>query len=171
MGKSKKMTPDPNGVRCVEVGRNGWLWEAHAFVGELEFDLTFTLLDQSFIRKAKAVYEYTPEWEYLDQATGAPRVDGLSLVYGLKITTSDEDDYEPEWVEFGDMLTDGVLPNVVRDRLEQAIDDRCREIDAERRRAAFEIPRTGHGSCSVSRMLRGDCLSMRDHRNLRFKEI
>jgi hypothetical protein len=36
------------------------------FKGELPFDLTFTLLGKSVTRKAKVVYEHTPEWPYYD---------------------------------------------------------------------------------------------------------
>src|SRR5262249_11458806 len=35
-----------------------------AFRGELPFDLTFTFFGKSVTRKAKVVYEHTPEWPY-----------------------------------------------------------------------------------------------------------
>jgi hypothetical protein len=43
------------------------------FKGELPFDLTFTFLGKSVTRKAKVVYEHTPEWPYSDLRKQARR--------------------------------------------------------------------------------------------------
>jgi hypothetical protein len=43
-----------------------------AFTGVFEFDLTVEVFGQRVTRKAKAEYEFTPEWEYFDLHKQAP---------------------------------------------------------------------------------------------------
>ena len=42
------------------------------FRGELEFDWTVALLGQTVTRKARILYEHTPEWEYYDLRKNSP---------------------------------------------------------------------------------------------------
>jgi hypothetical protein len=42
------------------------------FRGEIEFDWTVTFLGQSVTRKARVVYQHTPDWEYFDLLKNAP---------------------------------------------------------------------------------------------------
>jgi hypothetical protein len=67
---AKKMGVDADEtIRATEVAEHQLLEHSMrfpAFKGELEFDLTIAFLGKTVTRKAKVVYEHTPEWEYYD---------------------------------------------------------------------------------------------------------
>jgi hypothetical protein len=64
------MGVDPEEMIEKTEQEEGALWDYTskypAFKGELPFDLTITLLGKSVTRKAKVVYDHTPEWPYYD---------------------------------------------------------------------------------------------------------
>src|SRR5688572_11227628 len=83
-----------------------------AFEGAVEFDMTVELLGNRITRKAKAVYEYTPEWEHLDTKAKALRiVDEFRLMYHIEILAVPEEFHDdgtqtlgkPYWVMLGDL--------------------------------------------------------------------
>ena len=45
---------------------------------------------------------------------------------------------EPYWVRLGDITEDDVLPNEVWDHILDAVDEKCKAEDAERRQSALE---------------------------------
>jgi hypothetical protein len=63
---AKKMGVDSNEMigRTEQAERelSDYSWNHPGFKSELPFDLTFTYLGKSVTRKAKVVYEHTPEW-------------------------------------------------------------------------------------------------------------
>jgi hypothetical protein len=128
-------------------------WEQHleqyAFRGELEFDLSFDLLGQRFTRLAKVIYAYTPgDWRFFDPKIGKTRKGVESAVYHVDVRLVHEvweDDGtgegivkegEPYWFTFGDFIRDDMLPTDVLNAIIDAVDEKCRAEDAERRRAA-----------------------------------
>jgi hypothetical protein len=67
---AKKMGVDPDEMirktEQEERALSDYSFKYPAFKGELPFDMTLTLLGKSVTRKAKMVYEHTPEWPYYD---------------------------------------------------------------------------------------------------------
>jgi hypothetical protein len=116
------------------------------FEGELLFDLTFSFLGQSVTRKAKLVYEHTPEWPYYDLQKNAEYEGWSGTSYHLQLAAQPEEydhddklkDVPPEWFKLEDLIRDGVLPNEVWDSVLDAVDEKCKVEDAERRRAATQ---------------------------------
>jgi hypothetical protein len=116
------------------------------FKGELPFDLTFSFLGKSVVRKAKVVYLHTPEWEYWDTRKQAPFTGWDGTKYHLEVLAVPEEHHddgtmtlgEPYWVEMGDIAGNDVLPHEVWDAVIDAIDNKCKAEDAERRRVADE---------------------------------
>ena len=45
----------------------------YAFQGNVEFDLVLEMLGERVARRARAVYHWTPEWEFWDPEKNAPR--------------------------------------------------------------------------------------------------
>ena len=117
-----------------------------AFRGEIEFDLALTLLGKSITRKAKVVYEHTPDWEYWDLRKNALFRSWPSSSWHLEVQAVpdeyDDDENvvegEPYWVRLGDITEDDVLPNEVWDHILDAVDEKCKAEDAERRQSALE---------------------------------
>ncbi len=64
---AKKMGVDADAtIRATEAHEDQlskYSFSFPGFKGELGFDLTIAFLGQSLTRKAKVVYEHTPEWE------------------------------------------------------------------------------------------------------------
>jgi len=116
-----------------------------AFRGELECDLTFTLLGKSVTRKAKVVYEHTPEWEYWDLNKKAPFKgwNGSSWHLEVAAVTEEYDEDEnpfagtPYWVHLDDIAKIDVLPHEFWDHVLDEVDEKCKVEDAERRAAAL----------------------------------
>jgi hypothetical protein len=114
------------------------------FEGELEFDLTLELLGRKVTRKAKIVYTHTPEWEYFDERKQAPYTGWASSSWLIELQAvpqeQDEDenwvDLEPYWMRLEELTRDDIIPTEVWDVLLDAVDDKCRLEDAERRRVA-----------------------------------
>jgi len=122
-----------------------------AFKGELEFDMAFDFLGQRITRKAKVVYEHTPEWEYFDLRKHAPYVGSEGTMYHLEILAVPQEYHdggpmtfgEPHWVEMPDLLCDEVLPHEAWDPVFGAIDEKCKIEDAARRLAAADPAKRG----------------------------
>ena len=72
-----------------------------AFKGELPFDLTFTFLGKSVTRKAKVVYEHTPEWPYYDLRKQAVFTGWESSHYHIELAAV------PEVYDSDDTVTGG----------------------------------------------------------------
>jgi len=112
--------------------------EHPAFVGRIDFDLTVEVFGKRVTRKARANYEFTPEWEYWDLHKSGPYEgwNGSSIKVEF-LSVPDEDNQvpgsEPEWDEV-DICAIGEVWNVIED----AIEAKCSVEDAERRRVAAQ---------------------------------
>jgi hypothetical protein len=116
------------------------------FKGELHFDLTFTLLGKSVTRKAKVVYEHTPEWPYYDLRKQAEFKGWGSTRYHIELAAVPEvyesDGWKkaaPEWFQTEDMVHGGVLTEEIWEAVDDAIDEKCKAEDAERRGAGCAL--------------------------------
>jgi len=115
-----------------------------AFRGELEFDLTVSLLGNSVTRKAKVVYAHTPEWPYYDLHKQAEFKGWAGTCYHIEVQAVPERDHEdgsttletPYWVQLEDITQNDVLPHSTWDAVLDAVDEQCKAEDAERRRVA-----------------------------------
>jgi hypothetical protein len=114
------------------------------FRGELEFDLTISFLGNAVTRKAKVVFEHTPEWPYFDLNKRAEFKGWHGTCYHVEVAAVPESDHEdgtttfgtPYWVHLEDIAQSDVLPHSTWDALLDAIDEKCKAEDAERRRMA-----------------------------------
>jgi len=114
-----------------------------AFVGSLEFDISFTLLGRRAKRRAKAEYSFTPHWPYFDLSKKGPFEGWPGSLISLHVLTAlapdPEDDPEleaPHWVQLDEFIGEDIMPPELWDRIREAIDDKCRVEDAKRRQAA-----------------------------------
>jgi len=110
------------------------------FEGEYEFDLTIEMLGRRITRKARALYEHTPCWEYFDLKKNAVRVvDNSETTFYIEIlampqgfhedgTVTDEEPYWARVTAIIDLFDD------LTDALCVAIDDQCWSEDEERRK-------------------------------------
>ena len=115
------------------------------FRGEIEFDWTVAFLGQSVTRKARVVYQHTPDWEYFDLLKNAPYKGWDSSSYRIEMQAVPVEDWDgdggpilgtPYWVSLEDITQNDVLPNEVWEAVMDAIDAKCKVEDAERRTAA-----------------------------------
>jgi len=113
------------------------------FEGEYEFDLTVEMLGRRSTRRAKAVYAHTPYWEYFDlkkKALCVVDIASTSLhieILAIPREFREDDtiaDGEPYWAMLNDLTLDYVLPELFWEAIYDAIDDRCKSEDAERRK-------------------------------------
>jgi len=106
-----------------------------AFAGNYEFDLVLETLGTRVTRKARAEYTFTPEWEYFDLRKQAPFVGWPgSMIRMFVQSVPDRDDRDvPSWVRMRDIIENGILPEEFWDALDDALDQRCKAEDAERR--------------------------------------
>lgn len=121
-----------------------------AFNGIYEFDLTIETLGEKVTRRAQALYQHTPEWEYYDLRKKEPYVGWEGTQLSLKILTVPDRDAHyhkddpladgPIWIKLGDLVGDGLMSDEMWDSLYDAIDEQCKAEDAERRRAAGATP-------------------------------
>jgi hypothetical protein len=143
---AKKMGVDPDEmIRKTEQEervRSDWSWKHPAFRGELPFDLTLTFLGQNVTRKAKLIYEHTPEWPYYDQLKQEEYTGWEGTKYHIELAAVPQEYHddgtmtegEPEWFHAEDITHDGVLPDKVWNAVLDAVDEKCKAEDAERRR-------------------------------------
>jgi len=95
-------------------------------------------------RKAKIAYTHTPEWEYWDRLKQAPYIGWASSSWQIELQAvpqeQDEDgnwvDLEPYWMQLEELTRDDIIPTEVWDVLLDAVDDKCKVEDSERRRVA-----------------------------------
>jgi len=114
------------------------------FEGELEFDLVLELLGRRVTRKAKIVYTHTPDWEYWDQLKHAPYTGWGGSTWRIKLQAVPQEqddegnwiDLKSYWMDLEELTRDDIIPTEVWDVLLDAVDDKCRIEDAERRRVA-----------------------------------
>jgi hypothetical protein len=111
-----------------------------AFVGLLEFDISFTILGKRVKRKAKAEFKFTPGWPYFDLQKKELFVGWPGSIMTLHVLTvphpDDADAEEPHWVRMEDLAEADILPDGVWDRIRDVIEDKCKAENAKRRRAA-----------------------------------
>jgi hypothetical protein len=108
--------------------------EHPGFSGVIKFDLTVEMFGKRVTRKARCNYEYTPPWAYYDPRKRAVYEGwhGSSMrVEFLSAPEKDGDLGDPAWEKI-DILAIGELWNV----LEDAIEEKSKAEDAERRRIA-----------------------------------
>ena len=119
----------------------------YAFQGELLFDLVLEFLGQRYTKKCKVVYAYTPgDWSFFDLKTTSIQEGFDSCIYHVEVQAVPELDQQnedgtwklgaPYWVRFEDFTRDDVLTHGMQDDLLNAVEEKCRLEDAERRRAA-----------------------------------
>ena len=114
------------------------------FQGTLEFDLVLELLGRKVTWKAKIVYTHTPEWEYWGLLKQAPYTGWASSSWQIELLAVPQEqdeggnfvDLEPYWMKLEELTRDDIIPTEVWDVLLDAVDDKCRAEDAERRRVA-----------------------------------
>jgi hypothetical protein len=102
------------------------------------------LLGRKVSRRAKIAYTHTPEWEYWDLQKNAPYTGWASSSWHIDLLAvpqeQDEDgnfvDLEPYWMRLEELTRDDIIPTEVWDTLLDAVDDKCKAEDAERRRVA-----------------------------------
>jgi hypothetical protein len=125
--------------RLVEAEENP------AFVGALEFRMTFGFLGGRYDKNCRVLYEFTPEWDYYDGKSGEIRPGVECLSYHLEIEAVPEVRQrkdltwqlgKPYWKRFDDFIADDVFSHDMQDAIVDAIDEKCRAEDAERRKAA-----------------------------------
>ena len=148
---AKKMGIDPDEMirktEQEERALRNYSFKYPAFKGELPFDLTLTFLGKSVTRKAKLVYEHTPEWPYYDLRKQAKFTGWESSHYHIELAAVPEvyesDDTvtegESDWFQTEDITRDGVVPQEVWDAVLDVVDEKCKAEDAERRRAAASL--------------------------------
>jgi hypothetical protein len=145
---AKAMGVDPAAmIRSLEQ-EDDRRWEySHrhpGFQGELEFDIVIELLGRKVTRRAKIVYTRTPEWEYWDLLKQAPYTGWASSSWHIELLAvpqeQDEDgnfvDLEPYWMRLEELTRDDIIPTEVWDAVLDAVDDKSRAEDVERRRMA-----------------------------------
>jgi hypothetical protein len=144
---AKKMGIDPDEMiektEQEERALSDYSFNYPGFKGELPFDLTVTLLGKSVTRKATMVYEHTPEWAYYDLRKKAEFKGWASTQYHIELAAVPEvyesdgwTEAAPEWFEAEDMTRNGVLTEEIWETVLDAIDEKCKAADAERRRVA-----------------------------------
>ena len=116
-----------------------------AFRGHYPFDITLEIRGERVTRQARVEYKFTPEWEYFDTQKQAPYVGWPGIVMSMEILTVPEeydDAAKPTWVEVGELLSEHVLPSEIIDDLRDAIEEKCRKEDSERRQAVADKPQS-----------------------------
>jgi hypothetical protein len=113
-----------------------------AFKGQMEFDMSVEFLGHKVTRRARVKYEHTPKWEYFDLTKKALCDDGNNhYSYQLEILAVPQEYHDdgpvtegtPYWITLGDVTASDVLPNEMWDAVLDAIDEKCKTEDAERR--------------------------------------
>jgi hypothetical protein len=149
---AKSMGANADGViKATEQEERELLDYSHKFPGfrgQLEFDWTVALLGQTVTRKARILYEHTPEWGYYDLRKDALYTGWESSSYQIEMQAEPEDQDgdgnplpgTPYWVVLGDITQNEVLPNAVWEAVIDAVDAKCKVEDAERRTAAKDRP-------------------------------
>ena len=100
------------------------------------------MLGKSVTRKAKLVYEHTPEWPYFDLRKQAEFTGWESSSFHLELAAvpevceNDGTEAAAEWFETHEIARNGVLSEEMWDALLDAVDEKCKAEDAKRRRAA-----------------------------------
>src|SRR5262249_13687977 len=88
--------------------------------GEIVFDWTMAFLGQTVTRKARVVYQHTPNWEYFDLHKNAPYTGWDSSSYRVEMQAVPVEDWDgegnpipgtPYWATLGDVTENDVLPN------------------------------------------------------------
>jgi hypothetical protein len=148
MKLAKDLGIEPNDLiestELQETERSQYSMRYPAFRGELEFDITIAFAGQSFTRKPKVVYEHTPERAYFDERKQALYEGRNGTMYHLEILAVpevyDDDDQpmegKPYWLKMDDITHDDVVPNQMFHDLLEAVDEKCKVEDVERRRLA-----------------------------------
>ncbi|MRR55032.1 MAG: hypothetical protein EG822_11050 [Deltaproteobacteria bacterium] len=127
--------------------------ESHpAFTGNVEFDLILELFGTKVKKRARIVYERTPEWEYYDLNLGKLMKGWETQTMSMELLLEPEEgNFEAyrtstgkirrrkaksKWVSFGDLFQEGFLPFDLFSEFDGAIAEACCKED-ERRRALY----------------------------------
>jgi hypothetical protein len=113
-----------------------------AFKGVLEFDLTIGWLGKQITRRARIDYEHTPEGEFYDlekKELVVSIVDQCSYALHLAVPEEFHDDGtitegKPHWVKMEDIIRNDVVPHEMWDVVLDAIEEKSKAEDADRRR-------------------------------------
>ena len=123
-----------------------------AFKGALEFDVTIEWLGKRVTRRARVDYEHTPEGEFYDLQKKALCISGVDQCsYTFHIHAVPEEFHDDgkvtegkrHWVKMEDITRNDVVTHEMWDAVLDAIEEKSKADDAERRRAA-----TAHRQCS-----------------------
>lgn len=129
-----------------EIDRLRYSEENPGFEGVLEFDLQLTMLGKEVRRKARIVWDYTPEWRHFDLKQqrvikSCPGhgmyIEVLAILEGEVWETGTDGklhqrDNSPVWTRI-DLFEDGVIPQEIFADIEDRIDQKCKQEDALRR--------------------------------------
>jgi hypothetical protein len=144
------MPSTSSGLEEDEDRRSNYSVSNPGFEVELPFDLTIGFAGKSVTRKARVVFEHTPEWEYWHLGNKALYTGWGSTSYHLEVAAvadnKDEDGNEmegvPYWRRLEEHTRDDIVPTRMCDPLLDAVDAHCRAEDARRRKiaAASKMP-------------------------------
>lgn len=117
-----------------------------AFSGNLDFELGIQMFGTEIKRKARIVWQHTPEWEYFDLGKNAVMKGCFGSIMHVEVLV-EEDLYvyktdakgrqrkyktKPYWKRFA-LFDEGIVPKELFDNIDSIIDNICREEDAKRR--------------------------------------
>src|SRR5262245_44475075 len=142
---SKGTTQQPSATDSEFDAQSRHYRDNPAFKGILEFDLTIGWMGKQITRRARVDYEHTPEGEFYDlqkKELVASIVD--QCMYSLHLQAVPEEFHDdgtitegkPHWVKMGDILRNDVVPHEMWDVVLDAIEEKSKAEDAERRRRA-----------------------------------
>lgn len=125
--------------------------EGHAFSGEIEFDFEMTMLGTIFQRRAKIVYDHTPDWSYFSCSTGKERLGWDSSSFHMEIQALPEGEVleykngklvkrkcKPCWIKVDQLQEDGVLSEAIYPMIMDMIEEDARRQDTANR-AKFNV--------------------------------
>jgi hypothetical protein len=143
--KSEDNSQDEHERMAKALGLEGEKFERYvhslrhpAFKGSLTFDITFELLGQRVRRKARAVYECTPEGEYFDLVKNALFNGWGNSSYFIELQGWEESEEGKgrKAVWHRSDINDVFLTEKLSWKIFDLIDEECERLDTKRRRKA-----------------------------------
>ena len=134
-----KLLPDGSGLTDDDDALHGYSAAHPAFRGHIEFELEIRLFGQTIKRRARVLYEHTPDWAYYDpiQARVMFGWEGTSMQFEVLGSRPKDGPRgrrkQPRetWEEL--RIPDALFPSELWEATLQAIDDKAREQNIERR--------------------------------------
>lgn len=147
---SKRASEDEYERMAKALGLDGEKFERYvhsnrhpAFKGSLTFGITFELLGERVRRKARVIYESTPEGEYFDLVKNTLLNGWGNSNYFIEMQVWEEDEKgrrKAVWQRSD--LTDVFLTEKLSWKIFDMIDEECEKLDRRRRRKAkLPVPR------------------------------